>query len=538
MRIGCLHVPDLPLASLVRAEPRLAEEAVAVVEPGSSSYASASGSGPSYSHEVLRLRSDLGVAKPAPPRLLGGNLRILACTPRAAPITQGMTLAAAQAIRPDLRALPASAERTRAAAQAALEAAGSISPRIEEAAPGLVFLDLEGLGHLHASEHALAQALGAAAVKVGLRAAVGVAEGKTAARLAAHAAAADLDEARWFSSAVCVVPEADLRAFLAELPLAALDPPPELLDALHRFGLVTVGDAARLPAGAAAARLGAEGAALLRVARGEDRGHLVARPAPERFEEGEELEWDAAAIEPLLFVWKSLLDRLARRLSERGLAAAEVWLLLRLSGGAWDERSIALAAPTREVAPLLSLLRLEVERRPPGEAVRAVRIAVRPAPARLDQLALFAARTASPAEVAAAVARIAALVGPESVGRPVAPDTHRPLAAAVEPFAPPAAPLIPEAAEVQPALAVRALRPPRAAEVRCDAQGRPAVVSDGARLGGRVVSSAGPWRTVAEWWTPQPVALDTFDLEVAGGTLLRASRELQSGAWWIEAVYD
>jgi hypothetical protein len=43
---------------------------------------------------------------------------------------------------------------------------------------------------------------------------------------------------------------------------------------------------------------------------------------------------------------------------------------------------------------------------------------------------------------------------------------------------------------------------------------------------------------VAEWWTDSPVALDSWDLELAGGLLLRASRELDSGAWWIEAVYD
>ncbi|HEX9576987.1 MAG TPA: hypothetical protein VF993_04495, partial [Myxococcales bacterium] len=57
-------------------------------------------------------------------------------------------------------------------------------------------------------------------------------------------------------------------------------------------------------------------------------------------------------------------------------------------------------------------------------------------------------------------------------------------------------------------------------------------------LGGRVVASAGPWRTVAEWWTDAPLSLDSYDLELAGGLLLRASREHPSGAWWIEAVYD
>jgi hypothetical protein len=43
---------------------------------------------------------------------------------------------------------------------------------------------------------------------------------------------------------------------------------------------------------------------------------------------------------------------------------------------------------------------------------------------------------------------------------------------------------------------------------------------------------------VAEWWTEAPISLDAYDLQLAGGLLLRASRDLASGAWWIEAVYD
>ncbi|HVI24129.1 MAG TPA: hypothetical protein VM691_11630, partial [Myxococcales bacterium] len=87
-------------------------------------------------------------------------------------------------------------------------------------------------------------------------------------------------------------------------------------------------------------------------------------------------------------------------------------------------------------------------------------------------------------------------------------------------------------------LAARALRPPREAEVRCDPHGQPLLVIGEGALGGRVVQSAGPWRTVAEWWTDHPLALDSYDLEIAGGLLIRASRELESGSWWIEAVYD
>jgi len=74
--------------------------------------------------------------------------------------------------------------------------------------------------------------------------------------------------------------------------------------------------------------------------------------------------------------------------------------------------------------------------------------------------------------------------------------------------------------------------------VRCDDAGTPLLVIGEGALGGRVVASAGPWRTVAEWWTDAPLALDAYDLELAGGLLIRAARELATGTWRIEAVYD
>jgi hypothetical protein len=158
----------------------------------------------------------------------------------------------------------------------------------------------------------------------------------------------------------------------------------------------------------------------------------------------------------------------------------------------------------------------------------------------LDQLPLFGPRTASPTQLAAAVARLSALVGQERVGAAVPVDTYRPFAAKVERFSPPPPDVLPQrpAPSDEVPLAARALRPPREAEVRCDDEGRPLLVIGEGALGGRVVASAGPWRTVAEWWTDAPLALDSYDLEIAGGLLLRASRELASGAWWIEAVYD
>ena len=111
-RIACLWVPDLPLCAAVRAEPRLADAALAVVQPGN----------------------------------LGGRAHVLCRTPRAEGVSPGQTLAEARAICPALEHRQASAERERAAAQAAIEAAAAVSPRFEEAAPG------RELPHLRAAD--------------------------------------------------------------------------------------------------------------------------------------------------------------------------------------------------------------------------------------------------------------------------------------------------------------------------------------------------------------------------------------------------
>jgi protein ImuB len=509
MEIACLWVPELPLIAALRAEPQLCAAPLAVVQAG---------------HD------------------LGGRAHVLGATAAAEGVAPGQTLAEARAICPGLVTRQTSSERERAAAHAAREAAAALSPRVEEVAPGLVYLDVSGLQALIGDERAVARELVAASERVGVRAAVGLGSSKSVARLAAQAASADLtlESTRWGvgGGAFRVVSREEQREFLGGLPLHALDLPDELHDSLRRFGLQTLGEVAALPPGPLAARLGPEAALLWRLARGEDAGALTPRQEPDRFEEGEELGWDASSVEPLLFLWKALLDRLAQRLSARGLMAQELFLQLRLADGSWDERALDLAAPTREVPALLQLLRLSVEGRPPPAGVRAVRLSAVATREVLEQMPLFGPRGATPTQLAAAVARLSALVGPERVGRPQPPDRWAPFDLLCGKFAPPPPPRMAVPATIEMSLAVRALRPPRTAEVRCDEAGAPFLIIGEGALGGRVVASAGPWRTVAEWWTDAPLALDAYDLELAGGLLIRAARELATGIWRIEAVYD
>src|SRR4051812_48385948 len=204
-KIACLTVPELPLVAALRAEPRLCAEAVAVVQAGAD---------------------------------LGGRAHVLGATAAAAGVEAGQTLAEARALCPKLEVRKASAERERALAQAAREAALAVSPRIEEVAPGLVYADAAGLESLFGDDRAVARELVRAAERVGVRASVGLAATKSVARLAARAAEADLtlEATRWGAGggAFHVVAPGDAREFLAGLPLYALDLPDDLHDSLRR----------------------------------------------------------------------------------------------------------------------------------------------------------------------------------------------------------------------------------------------------------------------------------------------------------------
>src|SRR5439155_555223 len=100
---------------------------------------------------------------------------------------------------------------------------------------------------------AVVRELVAAAERVGVRGAVGVAASKSVARLAARAASADLtlEATRWGvgGGAFRVVLPEEQREFLAGLPLDALELPDELRESLRRFGLRTLGEVASLPPG-------------------------------------------------------------------------------------------------------------------------------------------------------------------------------------------------------------------------------------------------------------------------------------------------
>jgi protein ImuB len=401
---------------------------------------------------------------------------------------------------------------------------------VENAAPGVVFLEIEGLRSLFGTENHLATSLAARLRRVGLEGRVAIASTKTVARLAARA-----------SEGADVVKPGEERRRLASLPTAILEPPPEVSATLERWGIRTLGQLAGLSRTAVGWRFGDIGIRLWKTARGTDDGPLVPLPRPQRFEEIVDCGYTIDSVEPLSFLLRAALERLTARLEVRGLRSGDLLLALRLEGGGHDERILHVAAPTNDVKALLTFARLELERRPPPAAVECFRLAAVAEKLRPVELDLFAPAGPTPQNLGLTIARLAAVAGIDRVGCPSVVDSHRPEAFHLSGFAVAAA----GAAKVDGStgrgpLGLRAFRPPAAIEVMYD-RGRPDFVranADHEKFGGRVVTLAGPWRLSGEWWRDSPFARDYYDAELSDGGVYRIYREHGSGDWFADGVYD
>lgn len=492
-RIGCLLVPDLPLQALLRAEPELAKVPLAIAEGE------------------------------------GGRARTVhvSAHARAEGVVPGLPVSDALALSPGLLVRWVDPQLVASARAAALDAAASVSPRVEEARPGVVLVDVEGLSSLFGSERGAASALVGAASRLGLAGRAGIASGKALAGIAA---------ARGDGLEV-VEPGAE-QAFLAPLSLAALGASPRLVETLARWGIASAGDLAALPSAGVGTRLGEEGARLHRLVRGVDGEPLVPAAPPETFEEGCELDWELPSLEALLFLLRPVLERLVGRLDCHAWACGHLSLRLLLDPAGEVHVPVELAAPTRDVGALLSLCRTALERVDTGAPVRGLRVAGRPATPRREQLRLFGRPTVAPEKLATAVAKVAAIVGAERVGSPRTVDSHEPEAHATVRFDPPPPPETDgEPAPVRaPAVAgLRVFRPALDAEVRVGRDGPQAVRARG--VNGWIVSLAGPWR-LDLGWNAAPLRRDAYDAELSDGAVYRLARDLGSGRWSIVGRYD
>ena len=549
-RFACLWVDAFVAAATERSEPALRAEPLAVLGARVDSPTAGAAAPPTANTTLTRVIDANAAARE---HGVGG----------------GMTETEARARCPALVSRPFVEEHVRSARHALLEAAFGVSPRVEDGGAGLVYVDAAGLTWLHGDPVAIGRRLVGQARAVGFPGCrVALAGSRTTARVAAVSAV----------EPVTVVPPGEERTALAGAPLAVLGLAPDLAATLEGWGVRTLGELAALPRNGLALRLGPAGLRAHDLALGRDRDPFCAWTPPPFWEEAQGLEWEIDSLGALAVVLDAMLERLCARLMAASLAADALDLRLELASGGHHARTVALAVPMCEVKPMLALIALDLEAHPPSAAVTRATLSARPVPARAGQGGLWQPPAPRLRDLIAVLARLAALVGPDNVGSPRLDDSHRPDAYTMLAFSPPDGagpvggcaprPASPRALsthvsdvpasnahpeptdgcwraggaspatrpvsgdEPEHRLILRRMRPPRRVAVVTDAE-RPSRVD-----GQRVVGCAGPWRASGAWWDVDAWARDEWDVALGDGTLCRLARDLRTGAWCVDGVYD
>ncbi len=508
MPFACIFVPDFPVEALLRIEPELRAQAVAVLE-----------------------------GKPPLQKVFAVNAEA-----RRAGVELGMTKAQVEACSSLALRIRSPLQET-AAHAALLDCTQSFSPKIEDAGRDTILLDLAGLESLFGPTLKIAHALQHRASTLGLEVHVAVASNPDSAVLAA----------RGFSG-VTVISAGKEAEQLGSLPLEVLfaalfdsdraQRAGQLLETFSRWGIRNLHALAALPGTALSERLGQEGVRLQQLARGATFRTLVPVELPLVFEEAIELEHPLVLLEPLAFLLNRMLEQLCARLGARALATQELRLEMKLEQGHTlsFRRTLRLPVPLLDSRVFLKLLQLDLSAHPPAAPIREIRLSAAPARPRPAQNGLFLPSSPEPEKLELTLARIAGMVGAQKAGSLQLQDTHRREGFLMQHFAPEETAALKPCSTQSTVTALRIFRPPvRAAVTMRD--GKPARLACAKRklIEGEILWAAGPWRSSGDWWEQAGWARDEWDIALqqeTGIALYRLVRDLLSGGWFVEGTYD
>src|SRR3984893_17454761 len=458
-----------------------------------------------------------------------------------------------------------SESQEKAAHAALLDAAWSVSPRVEDTALDTVVLDIEGLTTLFGSEENIARELARRVAAIGLAARVAVAANI---EVAIHAS-------RGFPG-ITIIPAGEERRLLGALPVGVLSTEAETLEILERWGVETLQALATLPVLQLSERLGQEGVRLSELARGVRQRSLVLAQPSSTFAEEMELDDAVEELEPLSFLLGRLLDQLCARLEARALAVRAVRIRFELQpsfekdfqtlqenvrkkpGVKHFEKLLTLPVPMRTPKMLLKWLRLQLQGDPPAAPIQKIYMTADAAAPRVAQNGLFVPCGPDPEKLEVTIARLGKLVGDGNVGCAELLDSHRPESFRMKRFAVAseqnkrsgkAERDVKGKSESRACLTgLRVVRPAQAVRVEMRDEQPARVYLRGMR--GEVVAASGPWRSSGDWWQEDAWHQDEWDLEIEFSLdaqqfpsglqrgLYRIYFDALQQGWFLRGVYD
>jgi protein ImuB len=227
-------------------------------------------------------------------------------------------------------------------------------------------------------------------------------------------------------------------------------------------------------------------------------------------------------------------------------------------------RTLRLPVAMRDPKVFLKLLQLDLSAHPPGAPVCKLWIAAEPARPRSAQRGLFLPVTPEAEKLEITLARITGVVGERRAGIAKLIDTHRPDTFQMEHFVSQEDQTNGDGLTLSdttnnPPVALRIFRPSRPVRVQM-AEGRPcklimlATDTERNELGGKILWSAGPWRSSGDWWAEQSASKsnseeaqvwdrEEWDIALANDgsssvALYRIYCDTSTGQWFADASYD
>jgi protein ImuB len=498
--------------------------------------------------------------------------RVLAASPAARDdgVVVGLRRREAQSRSPSAVVLDHDPARDARAFEPVLHALESITPWLEIDVPGACAFATRGPSRYHGGDEALAadvaatveMVLGEGRLAVAGHPGVGIADGRFTAEMAAEKSVVG-------AGRPIVVPLGSSRSFLAPLSVTALGDR-EPVGLLARLGITSLGMLAALPAADVLARFGEPGRFVHRLAAGEDDRPPVGRHLRPDLAVEMEIDPPAPDAGPVAFAGRHLAVELHERLAAAALACTSLVVTAETEHGERHERcwhhDLGLST-----AAIAERVRWQLEGwasgpAPPTGAITLLRFT--PDEVVGDngrQLGFWGGRSQADERAGRAMARLSGLLGPESVRVPEWRGGRSPGEQLV---------LVPaETAELEGEARIarlargddqgrgpwpgrlpapspaRVLATPIGAMVT-DHQGTPVGVSGRGVASGApvdvtidgvgrdaVVAWAGPWPADERWWDTQHHRRRArFQLLTASGAAYLAS--VESGRWWIEAVYE
>jgi len=436
-------------------------------------------------------------------------------------VRQGMPATQALARDASLLLLPRSPQQEEATQHILLQTACQFSPTAESTAHGTVTADLSKRHQplwMESARKAVDDLR-----RIGCAARAGLAPNPDLALLASHHA-----------KPILLITEP--LAFLQNIPLRRLSPPPQILRVLHSWGIHTAGQLTSLPFAEITDRLGPDAAALWLLASGQSQRPLNPAPPITTWRESFNFESPTESLEPILFLLRRFLASLTERLQSAWLAAGRMSLTILTENGPSASRTFTIPSPTTDADLLFRILHTHLESLQLPNPASSVSLELHPAPREISQFRLFETSLRDPNRFSETMARLLALCGPHKAGTPEQGNSHRP---DHWQLTPPAFHLLkPSPATAQTfslGLPLRRFRPPIPATVAL-LHHQPAHITC-PKLHGPITSCLGPWRSSGHWWEPETSWLsEEWDIAMPDHSLWRIRRT--GPAWFLDACSE